>query len=333
MAVFRYSLLMSQIFFFTGENTYALSQEKKRWAQEFRAKHGPENYIRLEPTGLTFRMFLDEIAAAPFIAEKRLIVVEGTPKFSKEESVLIPDHLHPSCVLLIVDPKPDKRLSATKELQKISTLKQFPVLDARRLASWMDQEAKNLGTTIEVDARSLLVDIVGEDQEMLSSELAKCSLAAFGRSITREDVEELAVPSGEREIFTLTNLIAAGKVEQALRYAQGLMERGETAQSLWGILLWMLECLTLVTAAVAEHERNPAKIASQMGVPFPSVRSLMPLASNVDLAALKRLVSETIAADIDLKTGGYRATAEAPEELVALIDRLVLGCGKLTMKK
>src|SRR3989344_7833484 len=153
---------MSQIFFFTGENTYALSQEKNRWARECRTKHGPENYSRLDPTGLTFRMFLDEIAAAPFIAEKRLIVVEGTPKFSKEEAVLIPDHLHPSCVLLIADPKPDKRLSAVKELQKIATVKQFPLLDARALAGWIDAEAKHLGTTIEVDARSLLVDIVGE---------------------------------------------------------------------------------------------------------------------------------------------------------------------------
>ena len=282
---------MSQIFFFTGENTYALSQEKNRWAREFRTKHGPENYIRLEPTGLTFRMFLDEIAAAPFIAEKRLIVVEGTPKFSKEEAVLIPDHLHPSCVLLIADPTPDKRLSAVKELQKISTLKKFPMLDARSLASWIDQEAKRLGTGIAVDARTLLTEIVGEDQEMLASELAKLSLAATGRSITKEDVEEVAVPSGDRDVFILTNLIAAGKAKEALRFATGLLERGTTAQSLWGILLWMLENLTLVTAAVQAQERNPANIASRLGVPFPSVRTLLPLASKVDLPRLKELIS------------------------------------------
>lgn len=319
---------MSQIFYFTGENTYTLSQEKRRWADEFRKKHGPENFISLDGLHLSFRSFLDEIAAAPFIAEKRLIAVDGTPKFSKEETLSIPDHLHASCLLLICDSKPDKRLSSVKELQKIATVKEFPLLDRRRLEAWVDQHARSLGSSIEMDARSHLIEVVGEEQEMLASEMDKLALAATGRGITKADVEMLAVPSGEQEVFGLTNLLAAGKKKEALAYAHDLLARGTTPQSLWAILLWMLDNLTLVSAAVAEGERNPAKIAT-LGVPFPSVRTLLPLASNIDRAALGSFVAQIIEDDIALKTGGYKATVEAPEELIALIDRFVLRCGSL----
>ncbi|MBI3331735.1 DNA polymerase III subunit delta [Candidatus Peregrinibacteria bacterium] len=323
---------MSQIFFFTGENAYALGLEKKRWMDQFRDKHGPENLIRLDAAGLSFGAFLDEAASAPFIAEKRLIVLQGTPKFLKEETLSIPEHLHPDAVLLIADGKPDKRLSAVKELQKFSTLKEFPLLDRKALDAWIDQHAKSLGTSIAPPARAHLVAIVGEDQEMLASELTKLTLAATGRAITSEDIDMLAMPSGEQEVWTLTNLLSAGKKREALAYARSLQERGTTAQSLWAILLWMLENLTLVAAAAAANERNPGKIASQLGVPFPSVRTLMPLASVIDPVALRSFVSQVVSDDIELKTGGYRATAEAPEELVALIDRFILRCGSLVRK-
>ncbi|HLD71292.1 MAG TPA: DNA polymerase III subunit delta [Candidatus Peribacteraceae bacterium] len=320
---------MSQIYLFTGENACQLREEKMRWMKQFTEKHGAENLMRLDGSGLTFREFLDEVSVAPFLAEKRLVLVSGVPKFSKEEMQSLSYHIHPSCLVVFVDPSPDKRLSGVKELQKVAEVKEFLPLKGGALDAWMMTLLKSLKATISSDAKQELLASVGEDQEMLKQEIEKLALFTNGREITIEDVQMLVIPSGEEEIWTLMNLIAAGKEKQGVLFAKTLIERGTAPHSLWGMLLWMLENVTLVSCAVQERQTNPAKIA-QMGVPFPSVRTLMPLASKVSLEGLKSVLACAVASDIELKTGGYRATAEAPEELHALIDRFILNCGRLT---
>ena len=320
---------MAQLYLFTGENEYALQAEKKRWMTEFAEKHRPENLVRLEGQGLKFRDFLDEISVAPFIAEKRLVLINGVPVFSREEVQAIGKHAHDACVIVVVDGKPDKRLSGVKELLKIANVKEFQLLTGKMLHMWMAGILKELGASISEEATLKLLEMVGEDQMLLAEELKKLSLYATGRKIEARDVDLLVLPSGEKEVWTMTNLLAAGKTKEALQFVHGQLALGTSPHSLWPILLWMLENLVIVTSSVREaNQTNPAKIA-QYGVPFPSARSLLPLAQKVDPKKLRAFLQTTVAADMDLKTGGYRATAEAPEELVALIDRFIVQCGKL----
>ncbi len=301
-----------------------------RWIREFSEKHGQENLVRLEATGLTFRAFLDEVSVAPFIAEKRLVFVAGIPRFSKEEVQSLTHHMHPACIAVFMDPKPDKRLSGWKELQKLATAKDFPRIRGKALDAWITEELQTLGATMSPSAQSELLASVGEDQDLLRSELRKLAVFAGTRTIEQSDIRLLVIPSGDQEIWMLLNLIAAGKEKQAVRVAQTLMDRGTAPMQLWGMLLWMLENIGTTTAAVSEKQTNPQKIA-QMGVPFGSVRTLLPLAQRISPQKLRSFLDQIIRDDIDLKTGGYRATAEAPEEIEALIDRLILGCGALTI--
>ena len=119
---------MSQIFLFTGENAYALREEVLRWTGGFREKHGEENLLRLTARHLTVGALLDEVAVAPFIAEKRLVLIEGIPTLSKEEVEQLANMVHPQVIITFVDPKPDRRLAATKKLFDLATVKAFPPL-------------------------------------------------------------------------------------------------------------------------------------------------------------------------------------------------------------
>jgi DNA polymerase-3 subunit delta len=323
----------SSLQFFTGENAFALREEKRIWRDEFRKRHGPENLLSLPSQRLTYRALLDEVSAAPFIAQKRLCIVEGVPSFTKEEVEALPAAMHPDCVLLIVDPKPDKRLAAVKALRAVATVKEFPVLAGAPLIRWLTQYVSSLGRTLTADAREALLRIAGEDQEVLSQEIDKLALYAPPGEILREHVEAIVVPSGEQEVWQLTRYLSDGSGTAALRYASGLLERGEDPYSLWNVLLWMLRTLVPVVAAVREGEREPAKIASLFKVPFPSVRGLLPLANRMHLSTLKEFVSWAADADIALKTGGYRFTKDAPQELLALIDRFILHATDLTVAR
>ena len=315
---------MDQIFLFIGENRYALREEVQRWRATFREKYGAENLASVSARNLTVRALLDEVAVAPFIAEKRLVVVDGIPSLSKEEIGVFTKEIHPQVVLLFIEPKPDKRLSATKELIKIADVKEFKPLVAPALKKWMMEFLKEQGSSMSSDAQKLLLDTVGEDQEMLAEELKKLALLATGREIESADITQSVISSGEQVVWRLLDLLGEGKKDEALAFAKGQLDRGESPYALWNRLLWMINNLVAVSAALAEGQTSPPAIAKSTGVNFMSVRSLLPLARTLDTDRLCRIVSDAVEADMALKTGVYRVTAEAPQELNALIDRMIL---------
>ncbi|MDD5623748.1 MAG: DNA polymerase III subunit delta [Candidatus Peribacteraceae bacterium] len=311
---------MGKIFLFTGENRYALRQEVSRWMREFREKHGEENISRLEARDLSVASLLDEVASAPFISQFRLILLEGIPSFSKEEVALIADSLHPQALLLLVDPAPDRRLAATKEFLKIAEVKTFLPLRGQNLFAWMRTMLEQCGGRASEEVLGLLLGLVGEDQEALSQELRKLALFCGERPVTREDIDLLVVPSAEQAVWRLMDLLGEGKSEELLRYSKSLLDRGESPASLWNILLWMTASLVGVTCAVQEGVMSPDAIVKAAGVKFNAARSLLPLARRSSPAGLRAVVARIAERDIGLKTGAFRSTAEAPEELEAIVD-------------
>ncbi len=315
---------MGSVFLFTGENVYALKAEQHRWISEFREKHGEVNLSRLEGATLNAGTLLAEVSAAPFIAEKRLVVVDGIPSCSKEEMQRIFAEVHPQVLLLFADPKPDKRLSATKEILATATVKEFSPLTGMHLLQWLRALVQEHGSSCADDVLAHLVEIVGADQQALAQEVGKLALHASGRPIAREDIERLVLPSAERTVWHLMDLLGEGKTEEAVSFARDLLERGESPQSLWNMLLWMFKNLTDVTAAVQAKITAPLSIVQATGIKFGTVRSLLPLARRCQSGKLKAILAQVAEADIGLKTGAYRATAENEEELEALIDRCLL---------
>ena len=315
---------MSHIYLFTGENTYTLREEKIRWISEFVKKHGEENLVRLQGKGLTFRNLLDEIAVAPFIATRRLVVLEGVPTFTKEQVQLLEQHIHPQVLLLIIEPTLDKRLASAKQLLMSADVKEFPLLKGKALVEWMQSFLLGLGTKVEPRALTLLVELLGEDQDMLVEELKKLALFSQTGIITSADVEETTLPSFEGVIWKLTDLVSAGKREEALLYAHRHIDRGGDSYGLWAVLLGMLKNVVSISMAQSEGRKDLREISNDLQMHFFVVRTLLPYASRIKPEALSRFLSETIDADVGLKTGAYRATDEAPQELLALIDRFIL---------
>lgn len=315
---------MSTLFFFTGEGVYGLREEKRRWIAQFEQKYGSENIIRLDGAKIAFRELLDEAGTAPFIAPKRLVVVDGILKASKEEIKLLPQVIHENNIVLFADPKPDKRLAGTKALLELAEVKEFKPVTGPALQSWIKATVQSLGTSIEPAAMTLLLDMTGEDQDLIDQELQKLALYAQGRAITAADVEESVSPTDEGIVWKLTDMLAAGNRQAAVRYAHRIMDRGGDAYGLWAILLNLLKNAVAVYAEVKSGNTDQKEISERTGLHFMAVRSLLGHARSLKKDQLREMVRWAAEADKALKTGGYRATDEAPEELRALVDRFLL---------
>lgn len=316
---------MEQLHLFSGENDYALRQELKRWKKSFAEKHGPENLVTFTTKEFSMPDLLDATATMPFIAERRLVVVEGIPKISKEELQSILSSMHPQVILVFVEPTPDKRLGVTKELLGSATQHAFPPLNIGELKAWIKKQSSDHKRKIDNDAIERLILIVGSDQQVVDTELKKLFLYST-EAISIDDVDALAVPSGSQVIWRLTDLLGSGKAEEALSFVRHSLDRGEDPYALWAILLNMLKNLTLVFAALQSGIRSDKDIAAAAGIHFFAVRGLRPLASSLSEEQLRTLVDFALTSDMALKTGGYRYTSERPEELTALLERTILTC-------
>ncbi len=315
---------MSQVFLFSGENLYEIDQEKRRWIEGFIEKHGEENLTRLDGKKLQARLLMDEIAASPFIAKKRLIVLIGIPKMEKGEMLQTSDVLHPQNVLLIVDPKPDKRLSSTKELLTIAEVKTFASLRDSRLSAWLVGQAQALDSSLSPENARHLIDTVGEDQMLLAAEIKKLATFAGRKGISHEDIDVLVMLSEQQAGWKLMDLLSVGKRDEALTFAKEILNKGESPYALWSKLLWLVSQLTLVAAALEDGITAPPAITKSTGVNFGTVRTVLPLARKMNKTELDTVVSRFAQTDKDLKTGGYKSTVEAPEELLSIIDQSIV---------
>lgn len=317
---------MPSVYLLTGENSHELLTEKTRWIHEFSKKFGTENTGRMDGQKSSIREILDEVGVLPFLAEKRLVVIDGIPKASKEEIQALFSAIHPACIALFVDPKPDKRSGGVKELLASAEVRTFAPIDGMPLKQWIHQYAKERGATLEPSATEELLEYAGNDQSLIAREIEKLAAYRTGSAITKKDVELLCLPTEEGVVWKISDMLAAGSKNEALLYAHRLIDRGGDAYGLWAILTSMIKNLTAVYAASEAGYRSSKDIADATGVhPF-AVRSLQKHANRLEQKRLYTFVSWTADADRALKTGEIRSTGEAPEELFALIDACILKC-------
>lgn len=316
---------MSNMFLFTGDNAFLLREERMRWVEEFVKKYGADNCVRLDGTRMSVRDLLDDVSAMPFLAEKRLVIVDGIPKASKEEIQALEAQVHPNVILLIIAPALDKRTASAKELLNLAEVKEFKPLARAALASWMQNFVKAKGAQLKPDAATLLLEFLGDDQDLIAQELSVLILASKG-TIDTSLIELMTIPTDEGIIWKISDLLSAGSRTEALQYAKRMLDRGGDAYGLWAILLNMLKNLVAVHAAIKAGHRSGKELADASGVHIFALRSIQPHAKRVSENSLQSFVSWAAASDRDLKTGAYRSTDEAPEELRALIDRFILKC-------
>lgn len=313
------------LFFFTGENEYLLSEELKRWKKEFAMKHGDENLLVLDAQKVRAPELIDAFASMPFIAEKRLVVVSGIPRFEKDDMNRVLDACHAATIVVFAELAPDKRLSSTKVLEARATVKKFPKFQPKTLDQWIAERARQSGLSITPKATVLLRERVGDDARMMAQEIEKLALAVGSRDIGEADVALLTPPSGERVVWGLTNLLGERKYKQALAFLWDHVDRGENPYGLWTILLDMTRKLISVWA-LARGGDSASAIASELKMhPF-AIQGLLPLARSLTDEQARFLCGFVADADIALKTGGYKYTVETPDEVIALTERAILAC-------
>jgi DNA polymerase-3 subunit delta len=299
----------------TGENSFGLRSVLRQLVDEFVTANGDLVLERIDGEEADLAQISEALSSLPFLAAKKLVVLRtpGANKQFAEDAEQILDDLPETNDVVLVEPKLDKRTAYYKFLKKQTDFREFPPLDQNGLARWLTEAAKEKeGSLSTADAR-YLVERVGTDQQLLSSELEK--LLLYSSKIDRQTIDLLTEPTPQSTVFELLEAAFAGNRKKAAKlYEEQRALKVEPAQII-AMLTWQLHVLAIIKAA---GDRSTDQIAKEAKLnPF-VVRKSQNIARKLTLAGLKKLIHDLLQIDVAMKTTSIDADEAVRHYLLSL---------------
>ena len=172
------------------------------------------NYHKLDGKALTAQALTEAVEAMPMLAERTMVQVEDwdlykLPEEQRNVLIALLEDLPPYCCLVFVYDqvayKPNKtykKLYAAVE-KHVRTVK-FEEQSQGEILKWVSRRFKAAGHTIDVPTAEHLLFTCGSLMNGLIPEIAKISAYARGERITRADIDAVAAPILEAQVFEMT---------------------------------------------------------------------------------------------------------------------------------
>ena len=164
----------------------------------------------------------------------------GTRALGQLEAYL--DEPDPQTVLVFVGGSLDKRSRMYKLLSKRATIVECGVIEDEADAErWVRTRVAAAGAQIDPAAARLLAARAGPDVRRLRGEVDRLMLYALGqKSITVDDVKQVAGPTALQDDWAMTNAIEQRNAAQALRQLALMLDAGAPAEKILGQLGWLV---------------------------------------------------------------------------------------------
>jgi DNA polymerase III subunit delta len=299
----------------SGESRFSLDADLTRLMTAFVSQYGDMALERLDGETASFERLQESLQSLPFLAERKLVVMR-TPgvnkRFAEQAAGLLGD-LPDTTDVIIVEPKLDKRSSYYKLLKQKTDFREFAEPDEAGLASWLAAEAGSRGGHIQPADARFLIERLGAEQQLLSSELDK--LLLYNPAVTRSAIELLSEPTPQSTIFELLEAAFAGDTARALQlYRDQREQKVDTAQVV-AMLTWQLRIVALIKTA---GNRPAAEIASTAKLNPYVVRKTQGIAQGLSSTRLKQLVADLLAIDVRSKRQGIDVDEALQNYLLSL---------------
>jgi DNA polymerase-3 subunit delta len=213
---------------------------------------------------------LDELRSYAMFGGAKLVVLRNADPFitrfreQLEEYLTAPSNSG-TLVLRVTSLPSNQRIH--KQIQKVGSIEKCDPPKLAELPRWIVTHARAAHkVTVAPDAAQLLADFIGDDLGRLDSELAKLALQSDSGQVSRKDVEHGVAFQREQEMWDMTNEIAAGHVEAALRRWRQLVQMDSSAE--FRAVTWLGMWLEKAAAAIQMRKKgmNLFSIASALKI-------------------------------------------------------------------
>ncbi len=309
------------VIYIYGEDTFRSRQYLKEQVEKFKIARDPQGYnvvfvdaVKAEPGKV-----LSEITSAPFLAEKRMIVVENILSGNDEllgelKSRIESKKLPESNVIIfwqgekVVTKGKQKKNVLADELENIllkeKYVQEFSKLSEDKLLVWIGQELKTLNSKISRPAALFLSHNVNGDMWALSGLLEQLSLYVGEKEIGLSDVQLFLGEKADDNVFNLVEAIVSGNRKQAFKLLSDQENLGEDKFKIFGLIVWQFRLLLQMRSLFeSEDDLTSDKAAAKLKIhPFVARKNWV-VVKKYSLVKLKEIYNQLLEIDIKTKTG------------------------------
>jgi DNA polymerase-3 subunit delta len=281
------------------------------------------NTIVLDGRTVTPEQLRNACETVPFLAEKRLVVVEGLlerfelpRKNIRKKTPRQVEHLEeikkfmdiaktlPAFTELVFLGGVVKAVNPLlREFSAIGKIESFPLLKQARLTQWIECRVKAAGGAISPQAVATLVRFVGNDLWTMANEVEKLVLYAAGRCIEEADVKAVVSHAREESVFTLVDAVLESRGGLAQETLQQLLRAGAEPVYLLTMIARQARIIFLVREMRARGSSR-SEIQSKLGLASDFlVRKAWEQSEKYSPARLHELYHRLLETDAAIKTG------------------------------
>ncbi len=282
------------------------------------------NTTVLDGRQVTLERLRSACATVPFLAEKRLVIVEGLLerfepggrvgrkkanrtdqtdecKAIAESVGRIPDFTE----LVLVDAGISSRNPLLLELSAVVTVRSFPLLKEAQLRQWIERRVARAGGSISPPAVNLLVRFVGNNLWIMANEIDKLALFVGGRSIEEEDVRAVVSYTQEANVFALVDAILEFRVGVAQELFQQLLKHGAVPAHILVMLARQVRIIFQIKE-LRSQRKSRNEIQNKLGLTSDFVlHKAWGQGDKYSLLRLREVYHKLLEADLSIKTGRY----------------------------
>ncbi len=264
---------------------------------------------------------LDDLRTLPFLAARRVVVLRDADPFItrwRGELEAYAENPSPTGVLLIECKSMPATTRLCKRIQAIGEVIKCEPLKGRAIGGWLTSRAREAhGCRLDGRAAELLRALIGDDLGLLDAELQKLAIYVSPRTqIEPRDVEALAAPAREEQVWGIVSAIAAGDESRALRLWEDVWQTdaAASARAIAGIAFTVRRLLNAKRAeAGGASVQELARILMRWGDPQEVKREL----SAFTVEQVEGMLCELLEADVAAKTGGVGVRTSVERFIVA----------------
>ena len=298
-----------------GEDTFRSRQFLRKTIGDFKAKRDPRGFNTLifDIGKEAPERVLGELLTLPFLAERRMLVLQNALSLSDKEFLekllgLVAENKIPEAnVAVFWQSEPIGKTTEAKKLAELLAKEKFsydfPKMTPAETAGWAAAEVKTRGGKIDRLAALWLAQNA-DDVWLLSSLLDQLVAYKKGEEIKTDDAKLFLEEKVDDNIFAMAEAIAIGDKKFAFKLLNEQRRMGEDESYLFAMILRQFKIL-LQMRDLWEREDGltSEQFASRLGLhPF-VVKKSLPLVRRHGLERLKEIYEELLEIDRRTKFG------------------------------
>lgn len=251
---------------------------------------------------------LDELRSFAMFGGGKLVVVRNADAFItrfREQLETYLEEPSSSGTLVLRATTMPSNTRVYKLIQKVGVVEKCEPPKAADLPRWIVAQAKaQHHVTILPEAADLLADMIGDDLGRLDNELAKLALQTDTGKIDAKDVRAGVSFQREQEMWDMTNEIAAGHADEALRRWRRLVQMDSSAE--FRAVTWLAMWLEKAQQAVQMRRKgmNAFAIGSALKIwPRDLQEPFIKTAERLGEAGVARAIDLLVTVDHHSKSG------------------------------